>query len=186
MGKPSHRPNREARKEHKAKKQAAQQELRARQEAAGLRCPTPASALVVNQLCSWQTKAEEQAGRQEAVAGPVKAFRALLPKLLKDLRKIPEVRQPKKIKHKLTVLLLYGLLSFVFGMASRREANRTLSRPVFLATLQELFPELESLPHADTLHRVLEKLEVGQLEQAHVEMVRRLMRNKKFHRYLQP
>ena len=39
----------------------------------------------------------------------------------------------------------------MFQMASRREANWELSRPAFLATLQALFPELESLPHADTL-----------------------------------
>jgi hypothetical protein len=75
----------------------------------------------------------------------------LLPKLLKELSQIPDPRQPKKVKHKLTVVLLYGLLSFVLQMASRREANRELNRPAFLATLQGLFPELESLPHADTL-----------------------------------
>src|SRR5918992_2726427 len=40
--------------------------------------------------------------------------------------------------------------AFVLQMASRREANRELSRPAFLATLQALFPERESLPHADT------------------------------------
>ena len=184
MSKPSRRPNREARKAHKAKLNGAQREVRERQAGAGLSSPAPASASVVNRLCPWGTMEEERAGREEAVAGQLGVFRSLLPKLLKDLGKIPEVRQPKKIKHKLTVLLLYGLLGFVFGMASRREANRTLSRPVFLATLQELFPELESLPHADTLNRVLEKLEVEQLEQTHVEMVRRLIRNKKFHRYL--
>ena len=32
--------------------------------------------------------------------------------------------------------------------------NREMSQPAFLATLQALFPELESLPHADTLHQV--------------------------------
>ena len=84
-------------------------------------------------------------------------FRTLLPKLLKDLSKIADMRQAKKVKHKLTVVLLYGLLSFVFQMASRRQANQELSRPAFLATLQELFPELETLPHADTLHRVLQR-----------------------------
>jgi hypothetical protein len=69
-------------------------------------------------------------------------------------------------------------------MASRREVNRTVSRPVFFATLQELFPELESLPHTDTLNRVLAKLDVAQLEVAHVEMLRRLICDKKFRRYL--
>ena len=98
----------------------------------------------------------------------------------KELSKIPDPRQPKKVKHKLTVVLLYGLLSFVLQMASRREANRELSRPAFLATLQALFPELESLPHADTLHRLLQAIEVQALEETHVELLRRWIRNKKF------
>jgi hypothetical protein len=81
-------------------------------------------------------------------------------------------------------VLLYGLLSFVLQMASRREANRELSRPAFLATLQALFPELESLPPADTLHRLLQAIEVQALEEAQVEWLRRWIRNKKFRRYL--
>jgi DDE_Tnp_1-associated len=108
---------------------------------------------VSNRLCPYRTKAEEQAAREGAVADQLGVFRALLPKRLKDVSKIPDPRQPKKVKHKLTVVLLYGLLSFVLQRASRREANRELSRPGFLDTLQGLFPELESLPHADTLNR---------------------------------
>src|ERR671914_1717521 len=79
---------------------------------------------------------------------------------------------------------VYGLLSFVLQMTSRREANRELSHPAFLATLQQLFPELESLPHADTLNRLLSELKVAHLEQAHVALLQRLIRNKKFRRYL--
>jgi hypothetical protein len=45
-------------------------------------------------------------------------------------------------------------------MTSRREAKRELSRPAFVATLQELFPELETLPPADALHRLLSQLDV--------------------------
>ena len=77
-----------------------------------------------------------------------------------------------------------GLLAFVFQISSRREANRTMGRPLFLKTLQELFPELESLPHADTLGRLLERIDVSDLENAHIGVVRRLIRNKKFHRFL--
>jgi hypothetical protein len=74
--------------------------------------------------------------------------------------------------------------AFVLQMTSRREANRELSRPAFVATLQELFPELDTLPHADTLHRLLSQLDVTQLEQAHVAVIWRLIRGKKFRRYL--
>jgi hypothetical protein len=83
-----------------------------------------------------------------------------------------------------TVVLVYGLLMGVFQMASRREANVEMSQPVFLSTLQQLFPELETLPHADTLNRVLARLDVKQLEVAHMALVKQLIRRKKFHRYL--
>jgi hypothetical protein len=125
--------------------------LRAAQAQAGVVPLRRAS--VSNRLCPYPTEADEQAAREEAVAGQVGVFRQLLPKLLKDLDPIPDPRQPKKVKHKLTVVRLYGLLSFGLQMTSRREANREWSRPAFGATLPELFPELETLPHADTLHR---------------------------------
>src|SRR5688572_25718017 len=182
MSKLSRRPTRQARKEHTQKRREAQRQLRTAQVQRGVVVPRAAS--ISNHLCPYSTEAEEQAAREDAVAGQLGVFRTLLPKLLKELGKIPDPRQPKKLKRKLTVVLLYGLLSFVFQMASRREANRELSRPAFLATLQSLFPELETLPHADTLNCRLADIDVVHLEEAHVALVRRLIRNKKFRRYL--
>ena len=181
MSKKSRRPTREARKQHKEQVRAARKVLHEQQLAQGVH---ERQTSVSNALCRYQTVEEEQAQREEAVGAQIGPWRTLLPKLLQDLAKIPDPRNPNKSKHKLTVVLLYGLLAFVFQIASRREANRTLSRPMFLQTLQGLFPELERLPHADTLHRVLERLEVAELEAAHVGVVRRLIRNKKFQRFL--
>ena len=82
------------------------------------------------------------------------------------------------------MLIRYGLLAFVFQISSRKEANKTMSRPVFLETLQQLFPELESLPHADTLGRLLERINVSDLERAHIAFINQLIRNKKFRRFL--
>ena len=90
MSKPSRRPSREARKEHKRKRRKAQQELRKAQAAAGLKPVGKASA--VNRLCPYKTLAEEQADREEAVGGQLGVLRRLLPKLLKQLRKIPDIR----------------------------------------------------------------------------------------------
>jgi hypothetical protein len=109
MSKPSRRPTREARKQHKLKRRAAQRPLCARRAEVGWSSPRAAS--VSNRLCPYSREAEEQAAREGAVAGQVGVFRTLLPKLLKELSKIPDPRQPKKVKHKLTVVLLYGLLS---------------------------------------------------------------------------
>src|ERR687891_2275040 len=106
MSKPSHRPTRQARKEHKQKRREAQRQLHAAQAQRGVVVPRAAS--VSNRLCPYSTEAEEQAAREGAVAGQLGVFRALLPKRLKELSKIPDPRQPKKVKHKLTVVLLYG------------------------------------------------------------------------------
>ena len=49
------------------------------------------SAAVVNRLCPWGTIEQERVRREEAVAGQLGVFRALLPKLLKDLAKAKEM-----------------------------------------------------------------------------------------------
>lgn len=185
MSKPSCRANREARKEHKAKLQEARCELRKRKLAQGLaEALPPGSSPYTNSLSAFKTEAEEQRGREDAVAAQLGLLRNELPMLLNRLSKIQDPRNPRKSVHKLTVILLYGLLSFVFQLASRREANRNMSRPAFRAALQDMFPELETLPHADTLNRLLERLEPEQLQEAHLEIVRRFMRGKKFQRFL--
>ncbi|MBK5931894.1 transposase family protein [Halochromatium salexigens] len=111
-------------------------------------------------------------------------MRRMLPVLLKRLRKIPDPRNPKKLKHQLTVLMLYGLLAFVFQYGSRRAANAELTRPMFEQNLRLLFPQLERLPHADTLFRLLARIDVSAIEQAHLDLVKQLIRNKTFARYL--
>jgi hypothetical protein len=118
------------------------------------------------------------------VTGQLRLLRRELPQLLARLEQIPDVRNPHKCRHKLTVLLLYGLLMFVFQFASRRAVNREMTRPQFEANLRLLFPELDTLPHADTLFRLLRDIDVAQIEQAHTELVGRLIRAKKFRRYL--
>jgi len=127
---------------------------------------------------------EERQGREEAVDAQLKVFRAMLPIWLKQLSTLDDPRQAKKIKHKLAVVLLLGLLCFVFQMSSRRQANAQMSKPCFLETLQSLFPELESMPHADTLGRVLEKPDVDALPSAHLALIKRFIRGKKLQRYL--
>ncbi|MEO5378588.1 MAG: transposase family protein [Magnetococcus sp. DMHC-6] len=186
MSKPSLRPNREAQKEEKKRlKEKIKQsriELLNRQESNGIFIPPQVS--VSNALSPYKSEADERAGREEAVASQISTYRAILPNLLKKLRMIPDPRTAKKVKHKLTVLILYGIFTFIFHMASRREATRTMSKPVFLETLQLLFPELESMPHSDTLHRLLERIDVQKIESAHVEIIRHFIRGKKFQKFL--
>jgi len=156
--------------------------LRQQQRDAGLKPPCTATSS--NSTSNYNSVAEENIGRNDAVTGLLQVMRQILPVLLKRFAKIADPRNPKKLKHRLTVLMIYGLLVFVFQYGSRRAANREITRPMFEQNLRALFPELDHLPHADTLFRLLCRIDVSQIEQAHIELINRLIRNKKFTRYL--
>lgn len=182
MSKPSTRPNREEIKAQRRHKKQQEKALRARQREEGV-LPPP-TATLPNAKSPYSSTEEERNARTEAATGQLAVLRRQLPRLLRRLGKIPDPRSPNRIKHKLTVLLLYGLLMFVFQFASRREVNREMSRPCFEENLRLLFPELETLPHADTLYRLLSKIDVTHLEEAHKALVERLIRGKKLRRFL--
>ena len=178
----SKRPNQEQIELLRKQRRAAGKELRERQQAEGLKAP--AKLALANHKSQYTSVQEEQEARQEATVEQMQAFRAQLPVLVKRLSKIEDPRNPKKTKHKLTMLLIYGILTFVLQMPSRREANREMTRPQFKENLKLLFPELEDLPHNDSLMRLLARIEVSEIESATVALVRKLIRNKKFARYL--
>ena len=118
---------------------------------------------IANRKSEYKTVEEEIVAREEAVIQQLKIMTGLLPKLLRRLAGIKDPRNPKKIKHKMTLLMLYGILSFVFQMGSRREANREMTRPIFMENLKLFFPEIDDLPHNDTLMRLLSKIEVDEI-----------------------
>lgn len=182
MAKSGNRPGQEEIKAQIKKKTKTEKDLREKLKAQGFKIKPKTTT--PNRKCKYKTTMEERCARNEAVIDQVRVYRSKLPLLLKRLKKIPDYRNPKKIKHKLTVILIYGILTFVLQMSSRREANRVITKPMFMDNLQVLFPELESIPHNDTLKRLLAGIDVGQIENAHVDMIRALIRKKKFKRFL--
>src|SRR6266699_1225903 len=183
MNQPSRQERR--REEFLRRKQAfrkAARALRERQAAQGLE--PRQKATIGNGICEWKTVEEEKQARQETAEEQLRVYRSVLPQLLKRLAKIPDPRNPLLIRHKLTVLLLSGILMFVYQMTSRREANREMSLPQFWGNLQLLFLELESLPHQDTLARLLARIAVNQIQESLIALIQQLIRNKKFSRYL--
>jgi hypothetical protein len=172
----------EARKQRRQAQARLRRQIRKESQRHGV--PVPSTRSIPSRQCRYEDAQEERWQRQEASLEQLGVLRAQLPWLLKRLGRIPDPRHPKKTKHQLTVLLLYGLLTFVLRKASRREANQALSRPMMWENLRLLFPELESLPHHDTLNRVLAAIEVSQIEQTHRELLGRMIRQKKFRRYL--
>jgi hypothetical protein len=139
---------------------------------------------ISNRKSSNTTPEEEKLDRQESAEAALKTYRRLLPILLRRLSKINDPRQPKKIKHGLTVLMIYGMLIFVYQMASLREANKVMSQAIFFENMKAMFPEFETMPHADTLHRLLEKIAVEEIEESMVDLFEHLVKSKKFRNYL--
>jgi hypothetical protein len=182
MSKVNHRGH-EALRQRRQEVRRAQQELREQEKAQGL--VAPPKVVIPNSTSPLKTVEQEREAREAATAEQVRIFRDQLPTLLENFSEIEDPRRdPEDVKHKLTALLLYGILTFVFHRTSRRHANRTLTHAQFVENLNRLFPELESIPHHDTLYRLLRDIDVNKIEAAHLDLIRRFIRNKKFCRYL--
>jgi len=132
-----------------------------------------------NRRSSFKKVEEEQDARQSSAEVQINVWRAILPGLLDKFSRLKDPRRPGSIRHKLTVLMVYALLLFIFQYTSRREANRELSTPAILETLRTVFPEIDSTPHMDTLARLLEEIPAEQIENILGTTVRKLLRRKK-------
>jgi hypothetical protein len=130
-----------------------------------------------NRKSAYVTCEAERRDRQAALEAQLQAWRVMLPELLEQFSEIPDPRNPNSIQHKSTVLLVFGMMMFVFQVTSRRQANRELTRPLFWDLFQEVFPEVDSIPHADTVNRLLERIDPSELEQTLLQTVKQLLRS---------
>lgn len=137
-----------------------------------------------NRKCTYSTIEEERIARGDILAEQLKSWRAMLPLLIKRFSKIPDPRNPSKIKHKITVLMMFGLFAFIFRMKSRREMNRELTGAAINENLRKLFPELNSIPHADTVARLLKSIDPKHIEKSHILLIKDLIHKKKFQKLL--
>ena len=139
---------------------------------------------VHNRKCTFESLEEERDFRTNLLNDQIQVWKKVLPSLLKKFARIPDPRHPGRITHKKTVLLLYGLFAFVFKLSSCRAMNRELSSTVVFEQLKTLFPEIETLPHACTLTRFLEKTNPQDIEEANIYLIRDLILNKKLKKLL--
>jgi len=181
MSNKSQRPGNEEIKALKSERIKAGKALREKQKAEGL--DVGIKAILPNRKSGYENVKEEQEARQAAATDQMRIFKSQLPVLLKRLSKMKDPRNPKKLKYKLDALLIYGVLMFVFQISSRRKANKEMTRPQFIENLKLFFPEID-IPHNDTLKRLLSVIEVDEIEAALMEAIHKLIKNKKFSRYL--
>ena len=138
---------------------------------------------ILNRKSSFNNKEDEIQDRYETAEETLKVYTKYLPGILKDLSELEDPRNPKKVKHKLALLMLYGIFIFMFHLSSRRDANSEIT-PIFLENMRQFFPELEDIPHSCTLARVLESIEAQNIERSIVRIVSRLIRDKKLINYM--
>lgn len=139
---------------------------------------------LTNGKVPWKTPAEEAAAHQDAVAAQLGVWREHLPKLLQRFAKIPDPRHPSKVLHKATVLLFYALVCFLFQYRSRREANREATGPTLAATFRQVFPEIDSIPHFDTVERFLETIPEATWDSILHERIQHLLAQPKVRQFL--
>ena len=138
---------------------------------------------ILNQKSKFETAGEEMEDRTQIVTETLKVYKRYLPGLIKDFANIKDPRNPKKIEHKFTMLILYGIFSFVFNRSSRRAVDSSMTA-VFMENMHEFFPELDTIPHSCTLARVLEGIDAMDIEAVTVKMVKRLISDKKLINYM--
>ena len=182
MSKPSKRPTREARKLLKTKIIKAQREIRNNRN---ILCPPiEHRTQATNAKFPAKTIDEQRRIYADITSAQIAAWRSMLPKLIKRFSKIKDGRRQDSIKHKVTTLMIYGLFMFIFRLSSRRKSNKELSVPFISEKIKEIFPEFESIPHADTLARFLEKTDPLDIEKINISLVKDLILNKKFKKLL--
>ncbi len=132
----------------------------------------------LNVACGYYSIDEERECRAEVVSAQLKTWWTMLPNLIRRFSKLSYPRRAESIKHKVSVLMLFALLAFVFRLSSRREMNRELTDPVIFESLRKFFPEIDSIPHADTLARFLERMDPKAIEAIQIELIRELIEKK--------
>lgn len=110
VSKVSRRTGREEINQLRKAREKAEKALREKQKGEGLTIPKRPTT--PNRKSGYRSVEEEQEAHQFAATEQARFFRAQLPILLKRLSKIKDPRNPKKIKHKLTALMIYGILMF--------------------------------------------------------------------------
>jgi hypothetical protein len=101
----------------------------------------------------------------------------LIPGILAMFSTVEDLRALHKTKHKLPALILYGIIMFMSQTSSRREANREIGGSEVAELIQRLVPEFTSMPHADTLARLLEVIDPGTMEKQYEELVREFVKS---------
>ena len=104
----------------------------------------------------------------------------LLPGILVKLSQIDDPRDQSKVKYSIPMLMLFGIIMFLCHSTSRRDANRVVADNNLLTMVEEFVPGVSELPHADTLARLLCKIDVEEIDRYYEEILAGFIGSKQF------
>lgn len=137
-----------------------------------------------NRKSAHETPEEELKERQDVVEMSVKTCHKMLSEILERMSRIKDPRDTRKITYRMQTLLIYGILISMYHIGSRRNANKVISQPIFFDNLKTMYPELDLVPHADTLADVLKQMDIDEIQDCMIELLKDLIRRKKFKNFL--
>jgi hypothetical protein len=127
----------------------------------------PKKRALPNQVASGGTEEQQQMLGQLA-----RVYHMIFPGLMWKLSEVKDPRSPRNQSHSLLVLLLHVILMFAFHVESRRQANDVLAEMGAIGILQAVFPEMKTMPHADTVANMLENVNAEEIQDAYTKMFR--------------
>jgi hypothetical protein len=119
-------------------------------------------------------------GPDELVESYLRLLRHILPGILVLFSKLKDPRTEAKTTHTLPLLMLYGIIMFLSHTPSRRAANREIGGSKASELMKWLLDEFKTIPHADTLARLLAEIEENSLEEQYEELIRLFIKSGTF------
>ena len=116
----------------------------------------------------------EMAGRAAGI------LRVILPGILAMLADIPDPRAFTRTEHKFPAVMLFGIIMFLGQSRSRRKANEEVAGAGLLELVGDIVPGAASLPHADTLARLLSGIGQDELETRYGKLLKEFITSKQF------
>jgi len=107
-------------------------------------------------------------------------LRIILPGIMAKLSRIEDPRDTRRVTHSLPLLLLFGIIIFLSHCKSRRSVNRTIAHESVMSLVEEFVPDVNGMPHADTLARLLSRIDAEDINKHYEEMIKEFITSNQF------
>jgi hypothetical protein len=118
--------------------------------------------------------------REEMAGIYTRLLLLILPGILAMFKDIPDPRNVARTKHPLPLVMLFGIIMFLTHSTSRRAANREIADDSLLDVVGLFLPSAKSMPHADTLARLLSGIDAACLEGHYCELIKSFISSDQF------